>query len=91
MQQRVERGEIGGRADIRPRAGVELAADPAAADPVLPQGKHFEPREAREFREQRRVVEADVAVDERLAAVEREHAVAQREIAARQLAACTGP
>jgi hypothetical protein len=82
-ERRIERREIGRRADVGPRPVVAFARDVPEANPFAVERQHFQPDAARKLAKQRRVVDADVAERQPLACIRFDALADECEVAAR--------
>ena len=80
LEQSIEAHEFVGRANVGPVSGVDFAARPASADPVLVQRQYLELLAGRQLPEQRGPVQRNVAEGEPCA-IQRELPGAKGEIA----------
>ena len=81
MQLPIEPRELVGRADVGPDAGIQLAAGPAAPDPVAEQRQDFQLLPARQFLEEGRPVKRNITERQARRAVERKPSLGKRKIA----------
>src|SRR5438552_546625 len=77
---RIERREIGWRADIGPRTLEALARHEPARHPITPQRQQAEGDAARQLTKKCRVVQTDVPINELRVAFGAQHAVTKRKV-----------